>query len=82
MVRNLSNDIRGLIFELSRIVKLRNQQELPAVAKMRKDLLACIKRIAEIHVADTDGTDIQATLLVFDDADCTISLGATQLGAP
>jgi hypothetical protein len=72
VVANLSNEIRGMIFELSKIVRIRRpQDDLPAVGTMRKNILECIQRIAQIHLDHFDPTDIYVTLLIFDDAECS-----------
>jgi hypothetical protein len=71
LLKKLSLHLSGVIANLAPLVKLRNADCRAEAGSIRKKVLECIRRVAEIHLADLEGVHLEATLLVFDDPACS-----------
>jgi hypothetical protein len=69
LLQRLSLELTGTISNFSKLVRPK-QGQMQAIAATRKLLLDCIRRVAEIHLADYEGAHLEATLLLFADEDC------------
>jgi hypothetical protein len=72
LLQHLTNEIRGTITGFSPFIRLKrpeSDQEQLRIA--RRKVLGWIRRVAQVHVADYEGTCIEATLLVFANDNCT-----------
>lgn len=70
LLERLSLHAKGTVGSVAHAVKLRNQDHKPAVDAAIKEVLSCIRRVAEIHLGDYERAFLEVTLLVFDDPDC------------
>jgi hypothetical protein len=71
LLQQLTNEIRGTISGFSpliRVVKPTENREHINIARRR--VLEWIRRVAQIHVSDYEGTSVEVTLLVFADEPC------------
>src|SRR5260370_19696249 len=63
----LSLELKGMIAALSRAIKLHRQEHAHIVDKCKAQILQVIRKVAEIHLGDYEGTHLEVTLLLFEE---------------
>jgi len=66
----LTLETSGITKRLNQVVKLRLKDLKPELESAESDVLKCIRNASRIHLKDFEGTCIEATLFLFNEADC------------
>jgi hypothetical protein len=72
ILQKLSLELCGIMSSLGKAVKPKAKDQETAIAGLRLKVLQCLHRVAEIHLADYEGTYLEASLLLFNDASCSM----------
>lgn len=70
LYQKLALELCGTIAGFTKSVKVRRKEEQPNIDVARKKVLECIRTITQLHLRDYEGVYLEATLWLFDDADC------------
>jgi len=76
LLNKLSLELKGMIASLARAIKLTRQEHTAIIKECRAKILQVIRKVAEIHLGDYEGTHLEVTLLLFEDDGKRIRIAA------